>query len=73
MVDLKRVNAPHNLSEKQKVMDDITNGQWSKNHYNDNDYDYNDRGDYMHEENILDPYAMQKSFRKVANKLSRGL
>ena len=53
-------------------MDDITNGQWSKNHYNDDDYDYNDR-DYMHEGDILDPYAMQKSFRKTADKLSRRL
>ncbi|HET7283721.1 MAG TPA: hypothetical protein VFI70_03480 [Nitrososphaeraceae archaeon] len=72
MVDRKRVNAPHNLSEKQNVMDDITNGQWSKNHYNDDDYDYHDR-DYMHEGDILDPYTMQKSFRKTANKLSRRL
>ena len=72
MIDRKRVNAPHNLSEKQNVMDDITNGQWSKNHYNDDDYDYNDR-DHMHEGDILDPYSMQKSFRKIANKLSRRL
>jgi hypothetical protein len=72
MVDQKRVNAHHNLSEKQNVMDDITHGQWSKNHYNNDDYDYNDC-DHMHERDILDPYAMQKSFRKIANKLSRRL
>jgi hypothetical protein len=73
MVDRKRLNALHNLSERQNVMDDITNGQWTKNHYNDNDdYGYNDR-DYMHEDDILDPYAMQKSFRKIANNLARRL
>jgi hypothetical protein len=35
-------------SKKENVMDDITHGQWSKNHYDDDDYD-----------NILDPYTTQ--------------
>jgi hypothetical protein len=48
-------------------MDDITHGQWSKNHYND-DYD-----DPRLNDDILDPYTTQKSFRKIAKKLSKGL
>ena len=60
--------------KKENVMDDITHGQWSKNHYNNDDnsdhmYDYNivENGD------ILDPYTMPRSFRKIAKKLSRRL
>ena len=45
--------------KKQNVMDDITHGQWSKNHYN-NDYDNPRLND-----DILDPYNTQKSFRKI--------
>jgi hypothetical protein len=51
-------------------MDDITNGQWSKNHYNnDNDYDDNN----MLNDETLDTYTTQKSFMKIAKKLSRRL
>ena len=53
-------------------MDDITHGQWSKNHYNNDDNDYDDRNSILNDE-ILDPYTTQKSFRKIANKLSRRL
>ncbi len=52
---------------KQNVMDDITHGQWSKNHYND------DYGDPMLDDDIVNPYTTQKSFRKIAKKLSKGL
>jgi hypothetical protein len=58
------------FNKKQNVMDDITHGQWSKNHYN-NDAD-NDH-DRIYDGDILDPYTMQKSFRKAANKLTRRL
>ena len=67
----KRIEESHNLSEKQNVMDDITHGQWSKNHYNDN-YD-NDHDSTQNNEDILDPYTMQRSFRKIAKKLSKRL
>ena len=70
MVDQKRVNTSHNLSEKQNVMDDITNGQWSKNHYNNHD-DYDDNN--MLNDETLDTYTTQKSFMKIAKKLSRRL
>ena len=67
----KRIEESHNLSEKQNVMDDITHGQWSKNHYNE-DYD-NDHNYIQNNEDMLDPYTMQRSFRKIANKLSKRL
>jgi hypothetical protein len=51
------------------VMDDITHGQWSKNHYDDNSNFLN----HSQSEDILDPYSMQQNFRKIANKLSRRL
>jgi hypothetical protein len=41
-------------------MDDITHGQWSKNHHNDNDENH------IHNDDMLDSYTMQKSFRKMA-------
>jgi hypothetical protein len=56
--------------KKESIMDDITHGQWSKNHYNNDDDD--DRNRILNDE-ILDPYTAQKSFRKIANKLSRRL
>jgi hypothetical protein len=73
--------------KKQNVMDDITHGQWSKNHYNDNKDNDEESEQYYHYHNddpsipnddydvddILDPYTMQKSFRKIAKKLSRRL
>ena len=61
------------VEKKESGMDDITHGQCSKNHYNndDNDY-YDDRNSILNDE-ILDPYTTQKSFRKIANKLSRRL
>jgi hypothetical protein len=47
-------------SKKENVMDDITHGQWSKNHYDDDYYDdsilNDDDDDY---DNILDPYITQ--------------
>jgi hypothetical protein len=52
---------------KQHVMDDITHGQWSKKQYDDDD------NNYIQSDDILDPYSMQKNFRKMANKLSRSL
>ena len=68
-INRKRIEKSH-LFEKQNVMDDITHGQWSKNHYNDN---YDNDHDYIQDnEDILDPY-MQRSFRKIANKLSKRL
>jgi hypothetical protein len=67
-INRKRIEESHNLSEKQNVMDDITHGQWSKNHYNDNYDNY-----IQNNEDILDPYTMQRSFRKIANKLSKRL
>jgi hypothetical protein len=67
-INRKRIEKSHNLSEKQNVMDDITHGQWSKNHYNDNYDNY-----IQNNEDILDPYTMQRSFRKIANKLSKRL
>ena len=59
------------LENKQyySLMDDITHGQWSKNHYDDN-------SDYLnHSQNdgIFDPFTMQKSTKKMANKLSRRI
>jgi hypothetical protein len=57
------------VEKKESVMDDITHGQWSKNHYNNDD---NDRNSILNDE-ILEPYTTQKSFRKIANKLSRRL
>lgn len=68
----KRIEESHNLSEKQNVMDDITHGQWSKNYYNE-DYDNNDHDYIQNNEDMLDPYTMQRSFRKIANKLSKRL
>ena len=59
------------VEKKDTVMDDITHGQWSKNHYN-NDDNYYDLNSILNDE-ILDPYTTQKSFRKIANKLSRRL
>jgi hypothetical protein len=62
--------------KKENVMDDITHGQWSKNHYNNkNDDDSDHMYDYNMVENddILDPYTMPRSFRKIAKKLSRRL
>ena len=70
--------------KKENVMDDITHGQWSKNHYNNDDDDNNnnkndDDSDHMYDYNvvenddILDPYTMPRSFRKIAKKLSRRL
>ncbi len=53
------------------VMDDITHGQWSKNHYDDNNN--NNFLNHSQSEDILDPYSMQQNFRKIANKLSRRL
>jgi hypothetical protein len=41
-------------------MDDITQGQWRKNHHNDNDENH------IHNDDMLDSYTMQKSFRKMA-------
>jgi hypothetical protein len=75
----KRVNE-HNISsfmlskDKQDyyhVMDDITHGQWSKNHYDDDNN--NNFLNHSKSEDILDPYSMQQNFRKIANKLSRRL
>ena len=43
----------HNLSEKQNVMDDITHGQWSKNHYNNDDNDYDDRNSILNDEILI--------------------
>ena len=60
------------VEKKDSVMDDITHGQWSKNHYNNDDNSYEDLNNILNDE-ILDPYATQKSFRKIANKLSRRL
>ena len=71
-INRKRIEESHNLSEKQNVMDDITHGQWSKNHYNE-DYDNNDHDYIQNNEDMLDPYTMQRSFRKIANKLSKRL
>jgi hypothetical protein len=68
----KRIEESHNLSEKQNVMDDITHGQWSKNYYNE-DYDNNDHDYIQNNEDMLDPYTMQRSFRKIVNKLSKRL
>jgi hypothetical protein len=48
-------------------MDDITHGQWNKNYHSDNDENH------IHNDDMLDHYTMQKSFRKIANKLSRRL
>ena len=52
------------------VMDDITHGQWSKNHYDDDNSNF---PNHSQSEDILDPYSMQQNFRKIANKLSRRL
>jgi hypothetical protein len=41
------VNQRKPPDEKQNVMDDITHGQWSKNHYNDNNND-NQEDEYYH-------------------------
>jgi hypothetical protein len=57
--------------KKKSIMDDITYGQWSKKHYN-NDDDYDGHNNILNDE-TLDPYTMQKSFRKIAKKLSRSL
>jgi hypothetical protein len=59
------------VEKKDSVIDDITHGQWSKNHYN-NDDNYYDLNSILNDE-ILDPYTTQKSFRKIDNKLSRRL
>ena len=67
--------------KKENVMDDITHGQWSKNHYNNNNNknDDDDNSDHMYDYNmvenddILDPYTMPRSFRKIAKKLSKRL
>jgi hypothetical protein len=67
---------------KQNLMDDITHGQWSKNHYKNNKNDDEEGEKYYHyhngpsvpnDDDILDPYTMQKSFRKIAKRLSRRL
>lgn len=39
-------------------MDDITHGQRSKNHHNDNDENH------IHNDEMLDSYTMQKSLEK---------
>jgi hypothetical protein len=77
------INQKKPSDRKQNVMDDITHGQWSKNHYNSNNNNNNDDEgsmEYYHtdssipnDDDILDPYTMQKSFRKMAKKLSRRL
>jgi hypothetical protein len=77
------INQRKPSDRKQNVMDDITHGQWSKNHYNSNNNNNNDDDgsmEYYHTDpsipngdDILDPYTMQKSFRKMAKKLSRRL
>jgi hypothetical protein len=54
-------------------MDDITHGQWSKYHYNNDDNDYDDDRNSILDDEILDPYTTQRSFRKIANKSSRRL
>jgi hypothetical protein len=59
------------VEKKDSVIDDITHGQWSKNHYNNDDNYYN-LNSILNVE-ILDPYTAQKSFRKIDNKLSRRL
>lgn len=59
------------VEKKDSVIDDITHGQWSKNHYNNDDNYYN-LNSILNDE-ILDPYTTQKSFRKIDNKLSRRL
>jgi hypothetical protein len=51
-------------------MDDITHGQGSKYHYDDDYYDDSILND---DDNILDPYSTQKSLRKIAKKLSKRL
>ena len=48
------------VEKKDSVIDDITHGQWSKNHYN-NDDNYYDLNSILNDE-ILDPYTTQKSF-----------
>jgi hypothetical protein len=59
------------VEKKDSVIDDITHGQWSKNHYNNDDNYYNPNS--ILNDEILDPYTTQKSFRKIDNKLSRRL
>ena len=56
--------------KKENVMDDITHGQWSKNYYNNKN---DDDSDHMYDYNMVDPYTMPRSFRKIAKKLSRRL
>ena len=56
-------------SKKENVMDDITQGQWSKKHYDD---DYREDS-ILKDDDVLDPYTTQKSFRKIAKKLSRRI
>ena len=60
-------------SKKENAMDDITHGQWSKNHYDDDDYYDDSILNDNDDDNILDPYTTQKSFRKIAKKLSKSL
>ena len=52
-INRKRIEESHNLSEKQNVMDDITHGQWSKNHYNNDDNDYDDRNSILNDEILI--------------------
>jgi|Tabmets5t2r1_1033131.scaffolds.fasta_scaffold187506_1 hypothetical protein len=69
----EHISSPSPVSSKDEqrhhVMDDITHGQWSKNHYNEDNNPYN----HSQSEDTLDPYNMQQNFRKMANKLSRRL
>jgi hypothetical protein len=50
-------------------MDDITHGQGSKYHYDDDYYD----DSILNDDDIPDPYSTQKSLRKIAKKLSKRL
>jgi len=56
---------------RDNVMDDITHGQWSKKYRDSNEDDNNT--DHSQAKDILDPYNIQLSFRKMADKLSRRL
>jgi hypothetical protein len=59
---------PTKDQQRHHIMDDITHGQWSKNHYDDDNNKNSQSND-----DISDPYRMQQTFRKIARKLSRNL
>ena len=56
--------------KKESVMDDITYGQWSKNHYNNDDNDYDDQNSILNDE-ILDPYTTKSILRIIKRSIPR--